>query len=107
MSVHRLQSEVHLRGFWILEILFTCLLILPLFLLFDPLIFVLITCLSVASRDNLSTLYFSVPDVSHVSRLIMNLSDSGCRVILDDDSSSVQNRHTRALVGAGPWCRDS
>ena len=28
--------------------------------------------------------------------------DSSCRVILDFDSCSVQDRHTGALLGAGP-----
>ena len=43
---------------------------------------------------------FSVPDVSHVPRLTMNLfsaaqlTDSGCRVILDVDSCSVQDADT-------------
>jgi hypothetical protein len=51
--------------------------------------------LCVASRGTLSTSSFSVPDVSHVPRLTMNLlstsqiTDSGCRVILDVDSSSI------------------
>ena len=35
------------------------------------------------------------------------LTDSGCRVILDVDSCSLQDAHTRALVGAGPRRRDS
>ena len=66
------------------------------------------TPLSVASRGTLSTSSFSVPSVSHVPRLTMNLfsaaqlTDCGCRVILDADSCSVQDRHTHALVGAGP-----
>ena len=71
------------------------------------------TPLPVASRGTLSTPSFSVPDVSHVPRLTMNLfsaaqlTDSGCRVILDVDSCSVQDRHTKVLVGAGPRHRDS
>ena len=70
------------------------------------------TPLSVASRGNLSTPY-SVLDVAHVPRLTMNLfsagqlTDSGCRVILDIDSCSVQDRRTHTLVGAGPRRRDS
>ena len=70
------------------------------------------TPLSVASRGHLSTPY-SVPDVAHVPRLTMNLfsagqlTDSGCRVILDVDSCSVQDRRTHTLVGAGPRRRDS
>ena len=65
------------------------------------------TPLSVASRGNLTTPY-SVPDVAHVPRLTMQLLsggqivDSGCRVILDFDSCSVLDRHTGALLGAGP-----
>jgi hypothetical protein len=35
------------------------------------------------------------------------LTDSGCRVILDTDSCVVQDRHTQVLVGAGPRHRDS
>ncbi|XP_073359353.1 uncharacterized protein [Aegilops tauschii subsp. strangulata] len=70
------------------------------------------TPLSVASRGHLSTPY-SVPDVAHVPRLTMNLfsagqlTDSGCHVILDVDSCSVQDRRTHTLVGAGPRRRDS
>ena len=70
------------------------------------------TPLSVVSRGNLTTPY-SVPDVAHVPRLTMNLfsagqlTDSGCRVILDVDSCSVQDRRTHTLVGAGPRRRDS
>jgi hypothetical protein len=53
------------------------------------------TSLSVSSRGTLSTSSFSVPDISHVSRLKMNLfsasqlTDSGCRVILDANSFAV------------------
>jgi hypothetical protein len=66
--------------------------------------------LFVASRCTLSTSSFSVLDVSHVPRLTMNLfsagqiTDSGCRVILDVDSCSIQDRCTKALVHASP-CR--
>jgi len=71
------------------------------------------TPLPVASRGILSTPSFSVPSVSHVPRLTMNLfsaaqlTDSGCRVILDADSCSVQDRRTQALVGGGPRRRES
>ena len=71
------------------------------------------TSLPVASRGILSTPSFSVPSVSHVPRLTMNLfsaaqlTDSGCRVILDTDSCSIQDRRTKALVGAGPRRRES
>jgi hypothetical protein len=66
------------------------------------------TSLPVSSRGTLSTSSFSVPDICHVPRLKMNLfsasqlTDSGCRVILDADSCAIQDRHTQVLVGAGP-----
>jgi hypothetical protein len=53
------------------------------------------TSLPVSSRGTLSTFSFYVPDVSHVPSLKMNLfsasqlTDSGCRVILDADSYAV------------------
>jgi hypothetical protein len=53
------------------------------------------TCLPVTSRGTLSTSSFSVPDVSLVPRLTMNLlsiaqtTHSGCRVLFDADSISV------------------
>jgi hypothetical protein len=53
------------------------------------------TSLPVTSRGTLSTPSFSVPDVSLVPRLTMNLlsiaqtADSGCRVLFDADSVSV------------------
>jgi hypothetical protein len=71
------------------------------------------TSLTVSSRGTLSTSSFSVPDISHVPHLKMNLfsagqlTNSGCRVILDADSCAVQDHHTQALVGAGPRRRDS
>lgn len=71
------------------------------------------TSLPVACRGILSTPSFSVPSVSHVPRLTMNLfsagqlTDSGCRVILYTDSFSIQARRTKALVGAGPRRRES
>src|SRR3990170_7522278 len=71
------------------------------------------TPLPVASRGILSTPSFYVPSVSHVPRLTMNLfsaaqlTDSGCCVILDTDSCSIQDRHTKVLVGAGPRRRES
>jgi hypothetical protein len=71
------------------------------------------TSLPVSSRGTLSTSYFSVPDISHVPRLKMNLfsasqlTDSGCHVILDADSCAVQDHHTHVLVGAGPRHCDS
>jgi hypothetical protein len=71
------------------------------------------TSLPVSSRGTLSTSSFSVPDVSHVPSLKMNLfsasqlTDSGCRIILDADSYAVQDRRTQSLVGAGPRSRES
>jgi hypothetical protein len=58
------------------------------------------TSFPISSRGTLSTSSFSVPDISHVPRLKMNLfsasqlTDSGCRVILYVDSCAVQDRHT-------------
>jgi hypothetical protein len=71
------------------------------------------TSLPISSRGTLSTSSFSIPDISHVPRLKMKLfsasqlTDSGCRVILDADCHVVQDRHTQVLVGAGPRHRDS
>jgi hypothetical protein len=68
--------------------------------------------LPISSRDTLSTSSFSVPDVSHVPSLKMNLfsasqlTDSGCRVILDADSCAVQDCRTQTLVGVGPRSRE-
>jgi hypothetical protein len=53
------------------------------------------TSLHISSRGTISTSFFSVPYISHVPRLKMNLfsasqlTDSGCRVILDTDSCAV------------------
>jgi hypothetical protein len=71
------------------------------------------TSLSISSRDTLSTSSFSVPDISHVPRLKMNLfsasrlTNSGCHVILDTDSCAVQDCHTHVLIGAVPPRCDS
>jgi hypothetical protein len=71
------------------------------------------TSLPVSSRGTFSTSSFSVPDISHVPRLKMNLfsasqlTDSGCCIILDADSCAIQDHHTQVLVGAGPRRRDS
>jgi hypothetical protein len=71
------------------------------------------TSLPVSSRGTLSTSSFSVPHISHIPRLKVNLfsasqlTDSDCRVILDVDSCAVQDRHTQVLVGVGPRRRDS
>jgi hypothetical protein len=53
------------------------------------------TSLPVSSRGTLSTSSFSVPDISHVPHLKMNLfsagqlTDSSCRIILDADSCAI------------------
>nr|CCI55364.1 PH01B035L11.9 [Phyllostachys edulis] len=71
------------------------------------------TSLSVSGRGPLSNSSFHVPSVAYVPRLTMQLlsagqiTDLGCRVILNSDSCCVQNRHTGALVGSGPRCLDS
>jgi hypothetical protein len=71
------------------------------------------TSLPVTSRGTLSTSSFSVLDVSLVPRLTMNLlsvaqtADSGCGVLSDVDSVSIQDHHTQLLVGAGARRRDS
>jgi hypothetical protein len=71
------------------------------------------TSLPISSRGTLSTSSFSVPGISHVPRLTMNLfsasqlTDSGCRIILDADSCAVQDHRTQALVRAGPHSHDA
>ncbi len=71
------------------------------------------TPLAVVGRGTLSTSSFSVPAVSYVPKLAMQLmsagqlTDHGCRVILDSDSCCVQDRRTGLLVGTGPRRRDS
>ena len=56
---------------------------------------------------------FHVPAVSYVPKLTMQLisagqlTDHGCRVILDSDSCCIQDRITGLLVGTGPRRRDS
>jgi hypothetical protein len=71
------------------------------------------TSLHVSSLGTLSTFSFSIPNISHVPRLKMNLfsasqvTNSGCHVILDADSYAVQDHYTQVLVGAGPRRRDS
>jgi len=56
---------------------------------------------------------FDVPTVSHVPQLTMQLlfagqiTDHGCRIILESDSCCVQDLRTGLLVGTGPRCRDS
>ena len=71
------------------------------------------TSLPVAGRGTLSTSSFRVPTVSHVPSLTMQLmsagqiTDPGCRIILDSDSCCVQDRRTGILVGTGPRRHDS
>ena len=82
----------------------------------DPPIFVQTAdgiSLSVAGRGILSTSSFDVPTVSHVPKLTMQLlsmgqiTDHGCRIILESDSCCVQDLRTGLLVGTRPRCRDS
>jgi hypothetical protein len=68
--------------------------------------------LSVAGQGTLLSPSFHVPAVSYVPKLTMQLisagqlTDHGCRVILDSDSCCIQDR-TGLLVGTGPRRRDS
>ncbi|BAH91807.1 Os02g0616666 [Oryza sativa Japonica Group] len=71
------------------------------------------TSLPVVDRGTLSTSSFRVPTVSHVPKLTMQLmsagqiTDHGCRIILEADSCCVQDRRTGLLVGTGPRRHDS
>ena len=71
------------------------------------------TSLSVAGRGTLSNSSFHIPVVSHVPKLTIQfisagqLTDHGCRVILDSDSCCVQDRRTGTLVGIGLCRHDS
>ena len=71
------------------------------------------TSLPVTGRGVLSTSSFEVPNVSHVPHLTMQLlsagqiTDHGCRIILESDSCCVQDLRTGLLVGTGPRRRDS
>jgi len=66
------------------------------------------TSLPVTRRGILSTSSFHVPTVSHVPNLTMQLmsagqiTDHGCRIILESDSCCVQDLRTGLLVGTGP-----
>jgi hypothetical protein len=68
---------------------------------------------SVVGSGTLSSASFQVPNVSLVPDLTMQLisagqlTDHGCRVILDSDSCRVQDLITGLLVGTGPRRRDS
>ncbi|WVZ93716.1 hypothetical protein U9M48_039674 [Paspalum notatum var. saurae] len=69
--------------------------------------------LPVAGEGTLLSSSFHVPDISYVPDLTMQLisagqlSDHGCRVILDSDFCYVQDRHTGHLVGTVPHRRYS
>ena len=69
--------------------------------------------LSVAGQGTLLSPSFHVPAVSYVSKLTMQLisagqlTDHGCRWILDSDSCCIQDRITGFLVDTGPHRRDS
>ena len=71
------------------------------------------TSLLVVGRGVLSTSSFHVPTVSHVPQLTMQLmfvgqiTDHGCRIILESDSCCVQDLRTGLLVGTGPRRHDS
>ena len=71
------------------------------------------TFLPVVGRGVLSTSSFHVPTVSHVPQLTMQLmsagqiTDHGCRIILESDSCCVQDLRTGLLVGTGPRRHDS
>src|SRR6266542_5985869 len=68
---------------------------------------------SVLSHGTLCTPYFHVPSVSHVPHLKLQLllagqiTDHDCRIILESDSCSIQDRRTGILVGSGRRLRDS
>jgi hypothetical protein len=70
------------------------------------------SALPIATRGTLSSSSLHVPSIAHISRLTMQLFfgsqivDSRCRVTLDCDSCSVQDRCTGTLLGAGPRCLD-
>ena len=69
--------------------------------------------LPVTGRGVLSTSSFHVSIVSHVPNLIVQLmsagqiTDHGCRIILESDSCCVQDLHTGLLVGTRPRRHDS
>jgi hypothetical protein len=69
--------------------------------------------LSVAGQGTLCSYSFHVPNVSLVPDLTMQLmsagqiTDHGCRVILDPDFCYIQDRRTGHLVGTDPRRRDS
>jgi len=71
------------------------------------------TSLPVVGGGTLTTSSFHIPTVSHVPQLTMQLmsagqiTDHGCRIILEADSCCVQDIHTGLLVGTGPRHRDS
>ena len=90
----------------------------PLYPLLDLLILLLMFLLvmvplPVTGRGILGISSFHVLDVAHVPRLTMQLIsggqivDFGCRVILDFHYCSILDRHSDALLGAGPRHHDS
>jgi hypothetical protein len=70
------------------------------------------TPLPVVGQGTLYTSNFHVSSVSHVPQLHLQLfsagqiTDHGCRVILDFDSCSIQDHRTGTLVGSGRRLRD-
>ena len=70
------------------------------------------TSLPIAGRGALSTFSFEIPNVSYVPQLTMQLlsagqiTDHGCRIILESDSCCVQDLRMGLLVGTGPRRRD-
>ena len=71
------------------------------------------TSLPVTGWGVLSTSSFHVPTVSHVPSLTMQLmsagqiTNHGCRIILESDSCCVQDLRTGLLAGTGPRRHDS
>jgi hypothetical protein len=70
------------------------------------------TPLPVVGQGTLYTSNFHVSSVSHVAQLYLQLfsvgqiTDHGCRVILDSDFCSIQDHRTETLVGSGRQLRD-
>jgi hypothetical protein len=69
------------------------------------------TSYSITHQGSLSTSNFSVPDVSFVPQLSMNLlsvgqiTDHNCFVGFNDSSCFIQDCRTGALIGTGYLCR--
>ena len=68
---------------------------------------------SLSGQGTLLSPSFHVPVVSYVSKLTVQLisagqlTDHGCRVILDSDSCCIQDRITGLPIGIGHRRRDS